>query len=293
MAVPQRPVAVIGLGLLGGALARRLVRQGWSVTGFDVAESARSAARDAGVADCGSAIEAVAGAGYVVLCLPTSGISRTCLNDILPAVAPQTLILDATTGNPEEMAVAHAAAAAGGTAYLDCCVCGSSALAERGEIVLVIGGESEAVERSEALLTDLARKFVHVGAAGAGARMKLVVNLVLGLNRAALAEGLAFAKTLGFDGDQTLDVLQSGPAASEVMRAKGRKMLARDFSPQARLTQHRKDVGLILEQAAARGIALPLSEAHRDLLDHCLQMGLGDLDNSAVIAAYSGTKSTE
>lgn len=293
MTAPQRRAAVIGLGLLGGALARRLVQQSWPVTGFDVDEAARSAAREGGVVVRESAIDAVADAGCVVLCLPTSKISRDCLNEILPAAGPSTLILDATTGNPEEMAAAHAAAAEEGVAYLDCCVCGSSVLAERGEIVLVIGGEPETVERSEPLLTDLARKRFHVGPAGAGARMKLVVNLVLGLNRAALAEGLSFARSLGLDGDQSLDVLQSGPAASEVMQAKGQKMLTKDFSPQARLSQHRKDVGLILEQAAARGIALPLSEAHRDLLDHCVRMGLGDLDNSAVIAAYSGAKSAE
>jgi 3-hydroxyisobutyrate dehydrogenase-like beta-hydroxyacid dehydrogenase len=131
-----------------------------------------------------------------------------------------------------------------------------------------------------------ARQWFHVGPWGSGARTKLVVNLVLGLNRAALAEGLAFARACGLDLPAVLDVLRSGAAYSRAMDTKGRKMIEGDFAPEARLAQHLKDVRLILDAGRRSGATLPLSELHERLLAGQTDRGLGDLDNSAVIRAF-------
>ena len=112
--------------------------------------------------------------------------------------------------------------------------------------------------------------------------MKLVTNLVLGLNRAALAEGLAFAQQLDLDLTQTLDVLRRSMAYSRIMDTKGEKMITQDFTPQAKLSQHLKDVRLML---AASVLPLPLSETHRRLLEKAEVLGYGEADNSAVIRA--------
>jgi 3-hydroxyisobutyrate dehydrogenase-like beta-hydroxyacid dehydrogenase len=117
--------------------------------------------------------------------------------------------------------------------------------------------------------------------------MKLVVNLVLGLNRAVLAEGLALAEACDIDAALALQVLKTTPAYSTAMDTKGPKMVARDFSPQARLSQHLKDVRLIRELARRHGASVPLSEIHERLLDQAVAMGLGDADNSAVLGVYS------
>ncbi len=116
--------------------------------------------------------------------------------------------------------------------------------------------------------------------------MKLVVNLVLGLNRAALAEGLAFAASCGIDAQQALDVLRAGVSYSAVMDTKGPKMVAHDFSPQARLSQHLKDVRMILDLATKQTLPLPLSSTHRHILELAEKMGLGSLDNSAILKVY-------
>jgi 3-hydroxyisobutyrate dehydrogenase-like beta-hydroxyacid dehydrogenase len=113
--------------------------------------------------------------------------------------------------------------------------------------------------------------------------MKLVTNLVLGLNRAALAEGLAFASAFGCDVQQTLEILRTSMAYSRIMDTKGEKMIQSDFQPQAKLSQHLKDVRLMLEAAADAGMQLPLTETHRRLLEQAEAAGLGDLDNSAII----------
>ena len=117
--------------------------------------------------------------------------------------------------------------------------------------------------------------------------MKLLTNLVLGLNRAALAEGLAFAETIGLSQETALDVLMKTMAYSRIMDTKGQKMVERDFATQAKLSQHLKDVRLIFEAAEAGGRELPLSAAHRQLLAEAEARGFGEADNSAVIEAYS------
>ena len=121
---------------------------------------------------------------------------------------------------------------------------------------------------------------------GSGATAKLIVNLVLGLNRAVLAEGLSLARSCGVDLTQMLAILQSGAAYSRAMDTKGPKMLSGDFTPQARLDQHWKDVRLILELGRQQGATLPLSQVHHELLERASAMGFGASDNSAVIRAF-------
>ena len=111
----------------------------------------------------------------------------------------------------------------------------------------------------------------------------MISNLVLGLNRAALAEGLAFAEALAVPSAAALEVLAGSMAYSRAMDTKGRKMVERDFTVQARLAQHSKDVRLILGAAAKAGVKLPLSETHFRLLERAEAAGLGDHDNSAII----------
>ena len=108
---------------------------------------------------------------------------------------------------------------------------------------------------------------------------------MLGLNRAALAEGLTFAKAIGLRPADALQVLLNCPAYSRTMDAKGPKMVAGDFTPQAKLSQHLKDVRIILDDAERAGQPLPLSTLHRELLEHAEANGWGDLDNSVIIRA--------
>ena len=118
---------------------------------------------------------------------------------------------------------------------------------------------------------------------GDGGRAKLAVNLILGLNRLALAEGLTFAERLGLDPAAFLDVARGSAAYSQIMDVKGERMVRRKFAPEGRARQTFKDVGLMLDQARAVGQELPLLNVHADVLQACLRHGEGDLDNSVVI----------
>lgn len=257
-------VGLIGQGLLGSAIAERLTAAGHTVAVYDPA-----------VKTAYESVESVAAAaGAVFLCLPDSSHSAA----VLARIPNERLVIDTTTGAPEEMEAFGDAR----RLYVDATIGGSSNHLRRGEAIVMAGACEGALEEAAPFLAALSSTVIHCGGPGSGARMKLVFNMVLGLNRAALAEGLAFGEAQGLASDMILRVLQSGPAASRIMETKGPKMLARDYTPEARLRQHHKDVRLML----ALGGRAPLTEAHERVLAEAEAMGLGDSDNSALIEVY-------
>ncbi len=275
-------IGLIGLGLMGQVLTQRLLSGGFAVAGFDLVPERCAEFATTGGRPARSASEVAELAECVILSLPDHHIVATVLAEITPALRAGQIVIDTTTGAPEEAERRAAELRALGVAYLDAPIAASSEQTRRGEAVILVGGDPEAFAGCEPVWRALGASARHTGPSGSGARMKLVTNLVLGLNRAALAEGLIFAQALGLDGPQTLETLLTGAAYSRVMEAKGPKMLSADFTPQARLSQHLKDVRLMLDA----GISLPLTEAHRALLERAESLGCGALDNSAIIRAY-------
>ncbi len=219
----------------------------------------------------------------VLLSLYTTEVVIEVLDRMENGLHRGQIILDTTTGDPAKSTVLGKRLAERGVQYLDAPISGSSEQTRRGEATVIVGGESEAFAACADLWPLMGKKAFHVGPCGSASRMKLISNLVLGLNRAALAEGLAFAEALDVSPQAALEVMRESPAYSGAMDVKGRKMVESDFAVQARLSQHLKDVRLILESAAAAGMTLPLSETHRQLLERAEAAGLGDLDNSAII----------
>lgn len=273
-------IGLIGTGLMGTAIAGRLLAAGFRVQGWD-RDAVRLAASGAEAAESAAAV--VRSCDGVVMSLPDSRVVETVLNEVGAELRPGQVILDTTTGEPEDAMRFAERLRLLGVAYLDATVSGSSEQLRRGEALCMVGGEATDYARCAGLFAALGSPVMHVGGSGDGAKMKLVTNLVLGLNRAALAEGLALAEGMRLDLRQTLQVLQSSTAASRIMDSKGEKMITREFSPVARLSQHLKDVRLIQQAGESAGLRLPLTEAHRRLLEEAETAGLGTQDNSAVI----------
>jgi 3-hydroxyisobutyrate dehydrogenase-like beta-hydroxyacid dehydrogenase len=279
-------VGLIGAGLLGAALAERLVGGGLDVLGYDVDAGRREALARLGARAAASAGAVLSACPRVLMSLPGLDVVASVLGAAAASLRAGQVLVDTTTGAPAQSERLGAFLAERGVDYLDAAVSGSSAQVQRAEATLLVGGPESAFARCRDLFGCIARSAHHVGPCGSGARMKLVTNLVLGLNRAALAEGLAFAGALGLDAGRALALLRDSAAYSCVMDGKGEKMVRGDFEPQARLAQHLRDVRLILAEAEAAGLSLPLSLAHRRLLEAAEAAGYGPLDNSAVIRAY-------
>jgi 3-hydroxyisobutyrate dehydrogenase-like beta-hydroxyacid dehydrogenase len=285
MAPAANAIGIVGLGLVGSALAQRLMAAGFQVTGFDLREEARAALTAQGGRAADALAEVAGSASCVVLAVfNTDDVLRVVEGPGgLPSTPGVRHIIDCSTGTPSELEALAARLAARGINFIEAPLSGSSQQIAAGEATLLLGGEAEALKACESVLAAISSKRIHVGGAGMGAKAKLATNLVLGLNRAVLAEGMVFAENMGISPVQFLALVLASPATSGAAEAKGRMMVEEDFAPQSRIHQHLKDVKLMIDSAAAEGQKLPLSEAHAELMRAAIAAGDGELDNAAII----------
>ena len=234
-----------------------------------------------------SAAELASRVERVVLCLPGSGaVEEVCAGSegLLDAGESRLrLVVDCTTGEPARSEAIAERMASVGTGFVEAAVSGSSELLRRGEAVLLVGAARGTLDTAADILDVLAPVVFHLGPVGAGAKMKLVSNLVVGLNRLVLAEAIGLAERAGVSPGKLLEVLRAGPGHSRALELKGEKMVKSNYTPEAHLAQHLKDVGLILELGRAAGADLPLTRLHRELLERGVGEGFGELDNSSII----------
>jgi 3-hydroxyisobutyrate dehydrogenase-like beta-hydroxyacid dehydrogenase len=276
-------VGLIGLGLVGSALADRLLAAGHRVMGWDIDAERVAALRQSGGQIAGNAHEVFSSCRRVLLSLPSHREVADVIQAAGPALSRGLTIIDTTTGDPASTQELARRLGDRGITCLDATISGSSAQVRAGSVTLMVGGDAKAFAASSDIFESIGRQTFHTGAAGTGAKMKLVTNLVLGLNRAALAEGLAFAGSLGLDLTLSLAVMRGSAAYSRIMDTKGERMIDGDFAPDARLSQHLKDVHLIVDIGRQAGLPMPLSVAHRAVLEQAEAAGCGELDNSSII----------
>lgn len=286
-------VGLIGAGLLGQSIAHCLLQSNETVTGFDIDQQRCLELVEQGAQTVQSAADVCQQCRRIFLSLPDSTIVATVVEEIRSQLQAGDIIIDTTTGNPRDTRHLSQSLAEEGISYLDATIVGSSVQVRSREVLMLIGGDASAVSDCQPLLDAISSQALHLGPSGAGATMKLVVNLVLGLNRAVLAEGLSLGEACGLEAAQVLSVLRQSPAYSGVMDTKGSKMIREDFSPQARLAQHLKDVQLILQLGDEHSQSLSLSQVHQSLLETAVELGYADADNSAVIMASRSKRNSD
>ena len=279
-------IGLIGLGLVGTAMAERLKADRFNVIGFDIDPAKCEQLEQLGGVPVNSPAQVAEQAGRIILSLPDTDAVLQVVEGpggILEAKKAPGYIIDTTTGEPDKTAVLAKRLAGREVYFLDAPFSGSSRQVRDKEVVFMVGGEKAAYEKCMDIFKSLGAKSFYLGASGNGSRAKLAGNLILGLNRLALAEGLVFAAKLGLVPQAFLELLKVTPAYSAAMDVKGKKMLEGDFTPQARLRQHHKDVSIILKYAENSDQELPLSKVHLEILQKAIAAGDGELDNSAVI----------
>jgi len=275
------PVGVIGIGLMGEVYTQRLVAAGFAVIGFDVDAEKNKRLAQLG-ARAGSLADIARDCDPIVLAVFNTDQVEDVVERALVPAAVGKIVLCTSTCDPDRIA-ALGTRIAGKLRFLETPVSGTSEQVRQGDGVGLIGGDQKIAADAAPILDALFPRRFHIGKVGDGGRAKLAVNLILGLNRMALAEGLVFAERVGLDPAAFLKVARESAAASQVMDTKGQKMVSGDFSPQGYVKQHLKDVHLMLEQAHRIGQKLPLLEVHADALEACMDHGEGDLDNSVII----------
>ncbi len=289
MSAPQLPrVGIAGLGLMGRALASRLLQAGFEVRGLDVRVPPEL---PSGLVWVDTLADLAAHSEVLLLAV----FDTTQVEDLL--TGPQGLLTVSTarppvictsTCDPERIAALGQRCEAAGLPFLELPFSGTSLQVARGEGVGLIGGDPALAERLAGVLGAVCPKREHVGRCGDANRTKLAVNLVLGLHRAALAEGLVFGRSLGLDPARLLHTLQNSAAASSVMKVKGSLMVERRYEPpQSRVDQSLKDFTLIQELGLRQGQALPLASLYIELLASCAARGEAHLDNAIIQEAIA------
>jgi 3-hydroxyisobutyrate dehydrogenase-like beta-hydroxyacid dehydrogenase len=276
----HQPIGVVGTGLFGTALAQRLIADGFNVVVYNRTRAKADPLLALGARWSDNPLHECS---RVIFSLFTTEQVGQMLERMHGDLHPGHIIVDTSTSDPLQTIALGNWLADRDVEYLEAPFSGSSEQTRNHQSTALVAGEQYAFEACEDLWDCLAAKTFYMGAWGNAAKMKLVTNLVLGLNRIVLAEGLVLADATGIAKDDALQVLLNSPAYSRTMDAKGPKMVSGDFSPQARLSQHIKDVRLMLEEATRGGVSLPMTEIHLQLLNQAEAAGLGELDNSAII----------
>lgn len=284
-------IAVIGVGLMGSSLARHLVAAGYPVTVHDT-DPARVDALVALGARKTAAPEAIAAeADVIMLSLPSSHVVNDVVRNTLQLFERGRrgqILVDTSTPDPELSIALANALREKGIEMLDATVSGTSEMFAEKDAIFMVGGSEAAYRACEPMFAAAARSAYYMGPNGTGGNMKLVVNLVLSLNRMALAEGLTLAAKAGLDQAQALQVLQDSAAASRAMVQKGSRMVNRNFEkPASELSTSYKDARLILGLGAKLDCPLPLMSLYTQALASEISKGRRHLDPATIIQFYS------
>ena len=281
------PIAFIGLGLMGSRMSGHLLAAGHVVRGYDPDPARVAEFAEKGGVVAGSPAEAIQGCWAALLSLPTSDVSRVvCLggDGIARSGVSPLFVYDTTTGRPGDAVEIAAGLDEVGVVYSDTTVSGNSEVAEKGELVVMVGGSDDAYLQGRPLFEAIGRSHHHVGSVGSASRMKLIVNHALTVHRMALAEALVVAELAEMELGTTLDVLKDSLAYSKVMDVWGDRMIAGDHEfPYARLRQSHKDARLIVEHGLELGATMDLARVAREALADGEETGLADMDNSSVM----------
>ena len=291
-------IGFIGLGNMGGPMARNLVKAGHKVTGFDLVQAARDALAGAGGMAVPVAAEAIAGAEIVITMLPAGQHVRQVYGGpegVIQKAAPGTLLIDCSTIDVETARAVAAEAKAKGLAMLDAPVSGGTGGAEAGTLTFMVGGEDAAFARAEPLFRAMGKTVVHAGAAGAGQAAKICNNMILGISMIAVGEAFVLAEKLGLDKQKLFDISSKssgqcwsmttycpvpGPVATSPAN--------RDYKPGFTTDMMLKDLKLAQQAAQAAGAATPLGAAAASLYALFAAQGHGPVDFSGIIRMLRG-----
>jgi 3-hydroxyisobutyrate dehydrogenase len=279
-------VALLGLGLMGSGMARRLLGAGFPLSVYNrTADKAAPLVAD-GARFAGSPREAAAGADVVVSMVADDVASRSLWlgeRGALDVMMKGSLLIESSTVTPAWISELAEAAQAKGVDVLDAPVTGSRMHAASGELNFLVGGSAEALERARPMLAAMGRSVVHVGPTGSGALLKLINNFLCGVQAASLAEALVLIERAGLDRDTATQVLINGAPGSPLVKTLLPRMTARDYAPNFHLSLMSKDLAYSLKEADRRGVHLATARAALDAFERAGSSGRGQDDFSAVI----------
>jgi 3-hydroxyisobutyrate dehydrogenase len=286
--MPKPHVAILGLGIMGGGMASRLLSMEFPVTLYNRTrkKADKYAASGATVAD--TPREAVARAQLVIAMVADDAASRAVWfgpNGAMVGVAPGTLLVDSSTISVAWVKELAAAAAEKHCEFLDAPVTGTKPHAASGELFFMVGGSAAGFERAREVLSVLGREVLHLGPNGSGALIKLINNFVCGVEAASFAEAMGLVHASGLDREKCISVLGNSALASPLIKRMLTSMGTNDFTPNFPLKLMTKDIGYAINEAGRVGVPLQTAVPALEVFRQAVEKGLGDQDFSAVLKA--------
>jgi 3-hydroxyisobutyrate dehydrogenase len=279
-------IGFVGVGRMGANMARRLKDRGYHVTTlFDVNRAvATSLAQELGAAASPTLGDVTAGADVIFTIVTDDAAMREIFSggDNLLANASGKLFINCATVSPKIHVEVEQLAEGAGAASLEACMASSITQAREGSLYLMCGGREEVFRRAEPILKELSVSLRYVGKTGEAAKVKALVNMVMNINTAGLAEGLGLGDALGLDLTMLREVFSQTGAASRVLQTDGEDMQNRDHSCFFSAAHAAKDSGIALELAEENGLDLPLARETKAQYEKMIASGLGELDKSGI-----------
>jgi 2-hydroxy-3-oxopropionate reductase len=279
-------IGFIGLGIMGGPMARHLVAAGHTVIGYDRSEERVQALVEAGGAGADSIEQTVKNADVVAVMVPDSpDVQAVLLNEdgVFAHAQPDTLVIDFSSIRPDVTADLAKAAAERGLRIIDAPVSGGEPGALNATLSIMVGATEADFAAAKPILDVVGKTIAHVGPNGAGQTVKAANQLIVAGNIELLAEAITFLRAYGVDIDAAVKVLGGGLAGSAVLDQKAAKMLSHNFEPGFRIALHHKDMGIVTAAAREAGVVIPLGAVVAQLMASAMANGDGGLDHSGLL----------
>ncbi len=281
-------IGVVGVGRMGANIARHLNDEGFDVTAvYDAAsERAQELAIEIGATAAGELAKVTALADYIITVVTDDAAMRQIfsedVDDSLIQGASGKVFINCATISPQVHIDIEQIATKHGAESLEGCMASSITQAREGTLYLMCGGKKETFDKTRAILDSMSISLRYIGEAGQAAQVKALVNMVMNINTAGLAEGLGLGAALGLDLEVLQEVFSQTGANSRVLETDGEDMQLRDHECYFSAAHASKDSGIALDLAHAEGVSLPLAQATKDQYDRMIEFGLGDLDKSGI-----------
>ncbi|WP_291865650.1 NAD(P)-dependent oxidoreductase [Bradyrhizobium sp.] len=290
----DQTVGIVGLGIMGGAIARNLVERGWRVIGFDLdaARCAELALANVTIAD--DAGQVARSAPVIMTSLPSPAAVEEVALRIASSGQPSRIVIELSTLTIADKLRFEAILKQAGHIALDCPLSGTGAQARNRDLVVYASGDSAAIARCSDLFADFAKQSADLGAYGNGSRMKFIANHLVAIHNVAAAEAMVLAQRAGLDPRVVVDMIGPGAGGSRMFQMRAPMMAEGVYQPATmKVSIWKKDMAIISEFAADVGCATPLFTMTQPVYAQAMAMGLGEQDTASVFEVLKQINVTE
>jgi putative dehydrogenase len=286
----DKTVGIVGLGIMGGAIARNLVERGWRVIGFDTDPAKRAELAAAKVIIADSVEQVARDTPVVMTSLPTPAAVESVARAIANSGETPRIVIELSTLTLADKLRFETILKQAGHIALDCPLSGTGAQARMRDLVVYASGDSAAIARCTPLFADFAKQSADLGVFGNGSRMKFVANHLVAIHNVATAEAMILAERAGLDPKLVVDMVGPGAGGSRMFQMRAPMMVERTYEPATmKVSTWKKDMAIIAEFADDVGCATPLFTLTQPVYAQAMAMGLGDQDTAAVFEVLKKT----